>query len=142
MTGFGHAENVLSNRTFFSRFLKFYMRKLLTWLMVFCWLCAGELCWPGSEFEMNYPAPLPLPDWLRNHQRFVFDVGAGSLEEAAEDGADIVCDGTNASKEGLVGGAYVWDGKDTLYFMWDRKPADVKAIRARVEKAHRLGLKA
>jgi hypothetical protein len=117
------------------------MRRILFWFTVFLLLCVGELYSPGIEVGTKYPAPLPLPDWLRNHQRFLFDVGAGSLEEAAEDGADIVCGGTNAGGEGLVGGAYVWDGKDTLYFMWDRKPADVKSIRARVQKAHNLGLK-
>nr|CAA9276770.1 hypothetical protein AVDCRST_MAG63-3344 [uncultured Armatimonadetes bacterium] len=95
--------------------------------------------------DTEYPAPFPVPAWLKERQRFLFAaerrIGIVPVEAAARAGVDILCGGTNAGYIGLAGGPYVWDGGDRIYNLWTDETLDTTPIRAQVDEAHRRGMK-
>jgi len=112
-------------------------------VLILCLLFFSTAVLKGQDAK--HPQPTTVPGWLMKNGRFLFgeerSVGGVSAEKAAACGANILCGGTNAGSPGFAGGPYLWDGKDRIYNMWTDEDVDVAAIRAKVDEAHRLGLK-
>ena len=93
----------------------------------------------------KYPQAYPVPEWIRQQNRFAFvgERGVGNFlaQDSQQQGINVICSGTNFISAGIAGGPYVWDGKDRIYNMWTEETVDEEAIRKRVDEAHGLGLK-
>lgn len=93
----------------------------------------------------GYLRPYPVPQWIEERGRFAFSGEClGELlppAEVAAQGINIMARSSNGGGIGFAGGPYVWDGAARIYNMWTGETVDEEAIRARVDAAHRAGIK-
>ena len=98
----------------------------------------------AADWQISFPAPLSSTTWLDTHQRLCFGIDGKCLDEAIQDGTNVICGGTNAAGIGFAGGPFILGKHGEIVDIMSGAaiPEQTLAeLRARVDAAHAKGAK-
>ena len=98
----------------------------------------------AAEWRVTYSARISTPMWLSTHQRLCFGIDGKNVEEAIQDGTNVICGGTNAAGIGFAGGPFILGKNGEIVDILSGVPVPEETLaelRSRVDAAHAKGAK-
>ncbi len=98
----------------------------------------------ADDWQVTFPSPLSSATWLDSHQRLCFGIDGKNLNEAIEDGTNVICGGTNAAGIGFAGGPFILGKNGEITDIMSGAPVPEQTLaelRSRVDAAHAQGAK-